>query len=138
VGQLEALQAVAALGLLAHDIEDRVDELGSLGVVALGPVVASTALSENKVVGAEELAKGSGADRVHGAGLQIDQDSAGHVLAAGGLVEVDVDALQLEVRVAVVGAGGVNAVLFGDDLPELGTDLVAALAGLKMNNLNED
>ena len=30
VGQLEALQAVAALGLLANDIEDRVDQLGTL------------------------------------------------------------------------------------------------------------
>jgi hypothetical protein len=52
------------------------------------------------------------------------------VLTAGGLVEVDVDALKLQVRVAMVGAGGVNAVLVGDDLPELGTNLVAALATL--------
>ena len=32
----------------------------------------------------------------------------------------------------MVGAGGVDAVLVGDDLPELGTDLVAALATLWM------
>lgn len=37
---------------------------------------------------------------------------------AGGLVEVHVDALQLQVGVAVVGAGGVNAVLIADDLRE--------------------
>ena len=37
----------------------------------------------------------------------------------GGLIVVDVDALQLQVRVAVVGTGGVNAVLVGDHLPEL-------------------
>ena len=30
VGQLEALEAVAALGLLAHDVEDRVDQLSAL------------------------------------------------------------------------------------------------------------
>jgi hypothetical protein len=35
VGQLEALQAVAALGLLADDVKDRVNQLGALGVVAL-------------------------------------------------------------------------------------------------------
>ena len=35
---------------------------------------------------------------------------------AGGLVVVDVDPLQLEVGVAVVGTGGVNAVFVGDDL----------------------
>ena len=37
----------------------------------------------------------------------------------GGLIVVDVDALQLQIGVAVVGAGGVNAVLVGDHLPEL-------------------
>ena len=45
---------------------------------------------------------------------------------------------QLEVRVAVVGAGGVDAVLVGDDLPEFGADLVTALASLKMNDLSHD
>jgi hypothetical protein len=37
--------------------------------------------------------------------------------------------------VAVVGAGRVNAVLIGDNLPELGADLVAALATLDSNDL---
>lgn len=44
VSHLETLQTVAVLGLLADDIHDRVDELGALGVVTLGPVVASTRL----------------------------------------------------------------------------------------------
>jgi len=35
----------------------------------------------------------------------------------------------------VVSSGGVDAVLVGDDLPELGTDLVTALAGLEVDNL---
>ena len=80
--------------------------------------------------------KRTGADRVHGAGLKIHEDGAGDVAAAGGLVVVHVDALELEVRVAVVGAGGVHTMLVGDNLPELGTDLVAALASLKVNNLS--
>ena len=37
----------------------------------------------------------------------------------GGLIVVDIDALQLQVRVAVVAAGWVNAMLVGDHLPEL-------------------
>ena len=45
-----------------------------------------------------------------------------------------VDALQLEVAVAVVRARRVHAVLVGDDLPELGADLVAALAALDVND----
>jgi hypothetical protein len=57
------------------------------------------------------------------------------MLTAGGLVVVDVDALQLQVGVAMVGARGVDAVLVGDNLPELGTDLVAALATLDVHDL---
>jgi len=127
VGDLETLQAVAGLSLLADDVQDGVDELCTLSVVTLGPVVASTRLAEDEVVRAEHLTEGTSADGVHRAGLQIHQDGAGHIATTGGLVEVDVDALQLQVRVALVGTGGVHAVFVADDLPELGTNLVAAL-----------
>jgi len=133
VGHGEALEAIAALGLLAHDVEDGVDELGALGVVTLGPVVARARLAEDEVVRAEDLAEGARADGVHGAGLEVHQNVTGHVAAAGRLVVVHVDALQLQVGVAVVGAGGVNAVLIGDDLPELRADLVTALTTLDCN-----
>ena len=36
----------------------------------------------------------------------------------------------------MVGTSWVNAMLVGDDLPELGTNLVTALAGLKVDNLS--
>ena len=49
--------------------------------MTLRPVVAGTGLAENKVIGAEDLAEGAGADRVHGAGLEIHQHGAGHVAA---------------------------------------------------------
>ena len=116
VADLEALEAIAGLGLLADHVEDGVDELSALGVVTLGPVVAGAGLPEDEVVGAEDLAVGAGADGVHGAGLEVHQDGAGHVAAAGGLVEVHVDALELEVGVAVVRPGGVDAVLIAHDL----------------------
>ena len=60
--------------------------------------------------------------------LQVHQDGAGHVAAASSLVVVHVGALQLQVGVTAVGAGRVNAVLVGADLPEVGIDLVASLA----------
>jgi len=134
VGDLEALEAVAALSLLTDDVEDGVDELSTFGVVTLGPVVTGTGLSEDEVVGAEELTEGTGTDGVHGTGLEIHKDGAGDVTATGGFVVVNVDALQLEVGVSVVRAGGVNSMFVGDDLPELGTDLVSALTALDMND----
>merc|ERR1712018_33574 len=128
VGELESLEAVTALSFLPHNIENRVDELSSLSVVSLGPVVSSTRLSEDEVVRSEDLSERSGSNGVHGTGLQINKDSSGNVLSTGGLVVVDIDPLQLEIGVSVVGSGGVNTMLIRDDLPELGPDLVTALA----------
>ena len=116
VGQLESLEAVTALSFLPHNIEDRVYELSSLSVVSLGPVVPSTRLSEDEVVRSEDLSERSGSNGVHGTGLQINKDSSGNVLSTGGLVVVHVDPLQLEIRVSVVGSGGVNTMFIRDDL----------------------
>jgi hypothetical protein len=88
VGDLETLEAVAALGLTADDVEDLVDELGTLSVVTLRPVVTSTRLAEDEVIGTEELAEGTGADSVHCTGLQVDEDGTGNELVARGLREV--------------------------------------------------
>jgi len=49
---------------------------------------------------------------------------AARVSGAAYLVEVDVHALELQVRSAIVDTGAVEAVLAGDGLPEGGTDLV--------------
>merc|ERR1712156_1052725 len=111
VCELESLEAIASLSFLSDDIEDGVDELGTFCVVSLSPVVAGTRLSKDEVVWSEDLSERSGADRVHGAWLQVDQDGPGHVFASCGLIVVHVDPLQLEVGVPVVGAGWVNAVL---------------------------
>merc|ERR1712195_122279 len=134
VGNLESLEAIAALSFLADDIEDGVDELGAFGVMSLGPVVSGTGLSEDKVVGAEELSERSSTDGIHGAGLEIHKDSAGDVTASGSLVVVDVDPLESEVGISVVRTGRVNSMLVGDDLPELGTDLVTALTSLNVDD----
>jgi hypothetical protein len=133
--RVHTLEAVAVLGLLAHDVEDGVDELGALGVVALGPVVPGAGLAVDEVVGAEDAAEGAGADGLHGAGLQVHEHGAGHVAAAPGLVVVDVDPLELLRGDTRVASRGVDAVLAADDLPELGADLVAALAALDVQDL---
>ena len=136
VSDLEALEAIATLSFLADDVEDGVDELSTFGIVTLGPVVTSTSLTEDEVVGSEELTEGAGSNGVHSSGLEIHEDSTGNVASTGGLVEVDVDSLELEIGVAVVGTSWVNAVLVRDDFPELRTDLVTALAALDVDNFS--
>jgi len=138
VAELEALEAIAGLGLLADDIKDGVDELSTLGVVTLGPVIASTSLPEDEVVGTEELTERTGADGIHGARFEVHQDGTRHVATTSGLVVVHIDALQLEVGVSVVGTGRINAMLVGDNFPKLGTNLVTTLSGLYMNNFSHD
>ena len=56
---MHTLKVVAVLGLLAHDVDDGVDELGAVDVVALGPVVSDVGLGVDEVVGAEDAAKGT-------------------------------------------------------------------------------
>ena len=135
VGDLESLQHVTVFGLFANDVHDRVHELGALGVVALGPVVAGTALAKDKVVRAEQMAQRARADRVHCARLEIDQHGAWHVLVVRRLVVVHVNALQLKGRCAYIVAGAVDAMFIRQHLPELGSDLVTTLAGLQVYDL---
>jgi hypothetical protein len=64
VGNLETLEAIASLSLLADDVEDVIYELSTLSVVSLGPVVTSTALSRDEGVGAEHLSELATTDSV--------------------------------------------------------------------------
>ena len=136
VGDLETLEAIATLSFLTDNIEDGVDKLGTLGVVTLGPVVTGTGLSEDEVVWSEELTEWAGSNRVHGSWLKIHKDSSWDITATSSFVIVDVDSLELEVGVSVVGASWVNSVFVRDDFPELGTDLVTALASLNVNDFS--
>lgn len=133
VGDLEALEAVATLGLTTDNVKNLVNKLSTLSVVTLGPVVASTGLSKDEVVGTEKLTEGTSTDGIHGTGLEIDKNGTRNILVAGRLqlekkksllakpnsgelalpanktiaylVEVDVNALKLELGGAVVAIG---------------------------------
>ena len=136
MGDLETLEAIATFGFLSYNIKDGVDELGTLGVVTLGPVVTGTSLSENEVVWSEELTEWSSSDGVHGSWFEIHEDGSWDVSSTGGFVVVNVDSLELEIRVTVIGTGWVNSVFVGDDFPEFGTDLVTALTTLDVNDFS--
>ena len=102
--------------------------------MTLGPVVTSTGLTEDEVVGSEELTEWASTDGVHGTWLKIHKDGSWNVTATRGFVEVYVDALQLKIGVSMVRTSWVNSVLIRDDFPELGTDLVTALTALDVYN----
>ena len=104
--------------------------------MAFSPIISSSRLAVDKIVRPEDLSIGTTPDAVHSPRLKVHEDCPGDILGPGSLIEVHIDALQLQVRVSLVGAGGVDAVLVRDDLPELGSDLVSALAGLKMDDFS--
>lgn len=135
---MKTLQAITVLGLFTNNVENGVDQLSSLSVMTFGPVVSGAGLSENEVIGAEDLSKRAGSDAVHGSGFEIHENRPGHVATAGGLVVVHIDSLQLKIRrpVSLVPTRGIDAVLVADNLPELGADLVAALASLNVKDLS--
>jgi hypothetical protein len=85
MGNLEALEAVAALGLATDDIQNLVNKFGTFSVMALGPVVASAGLAEDEVVWAEELTERTSTNGVHGARLEIDKDGTRDEFVSGGL-----------------------------------------------------
>jgi hypothetical protein len=136
VCKLESLEAIARFSLLADNIKNRVDQLSSLSVVTLGPVVTCTSLTEHEVIRAEKLTEWTSTDRVHGTRLKIHKDSTRNISATSGLVEIHIDALQLKIGVSVVGSSGINTVLIGDNLPEFSTNLVTALTSLNVNDFS--
>jgi hypothetical protein len=87
VSDLEALEAIAALSLTTDDIENLINKLSTLSVMTLGPVVASTGLAEDKVIGTEELSERSSANGIHGTGLEIDKDGTRNILVSGSLAK---------------------------------------------------
>ena len=136
VGDLETLEAITAFSFLSDDIEDGVDEFSTFSVVTLGPVVTSSGLTENEVVRSEELTERTSSDGVHCSWFEIHKDSSWDVSTTSSFVEVNVDALELEIRVTVVSTGGVYTVFIGNNFPELGTDLVTTLTTLNMNDFS--
>ncbi|GMT14308.1 hypothetical protein PFISCL1PPCAC_5605 [Pristionchus fissidentatus] len=102
MSELEALKAIASLSLLSDHIEDLIDELSAFSVVSLGPVVSGSTLSEDEVIGTEDLSVCRRANRVHSSGLEIDENCTGNVLSSVRLIVVNVDSLELEVRLSTV------------------------------------
>ena len=132
----ETLQAVTIFGFFTHDVENGIDQLSTLSVMSFSPVITGTRLTKDEVVGPEDLAVRAGSDAVHGAGLEIHEDSPRNITATGSLVEIDIDAFQLKIIGAIspVTAGWINPVFVADYFPEFGTNLIPALTSLNVQD----
>jgi len=91
VSDLETLEAVTAFGFFSNDVQNGVDQFGTFGVVTFGPIVSGSGLTEDEVIGSEELTERSSSNGVHGSGFQIHKDGSGNISSSSGFIEVDVD-----------------------------------------------
>ena len=94
-----------------HPGQDPLITAVMVALTSFRPVVTRTILTEDEVVGAEKGTERTRTDRVHGSGLEIDQDCTRNVLVGADLIVVDVDTLQLEVVGTLVHSITINAVL---------------------------
>ena len=121
MGDLKPLKAVAALSFTTDNIKNLVNKLCSFGVMTFGPVVSSTRLTKDEVVGTKELTERTSSNSIHCARFEVDEDSARDIFVIGRLqglsehgavvtepdhmtylVEVHVHSLELKVRGAII------------------------------------
>jgi len=105
--------------------------------VATGVVVGSILLAGDELLGVVELAVGTGADLVDHGGLEVEVDSAGHVLAGTSLREEGVERVVATTDGLVGGhlAVRLDAVLEAVQLPAAVTHLATALTAMNGNSL---
>lgn len=132
------LQAITILSLLTNNIKNGINQLSSFGIMTFRPIISGAGLTKNEIIRAKDLTVGTGSDTIHGTRFKIHENSPGNVSTARSLIVIDIDPLQLKIRrrIAVVLTGGVDTVLIANDFPELGSDLVAALATLNVKNFS--
>ncbi len=134
----EALETSALIGQLANSVQHKVDNLLADGVVTTGVVVGGVLLAGDQLLGVEQLTVGASADLVNDGRLQVDEDSARHVLASSSLAEEGVE------RVVTASDGlvrghltvGLDTVLQAVQLPAGVTDLDTSLTNVDGNTFS--
>ena len=126
----ETLETSALIRELSDSIKAKIDDLLTNGVVATGEVVGGVFLAGDKLLGVEELAVGASADLINDGGLEIEENSAGDVLAGTGLREEGVEGVVATTDGLVRRhlAIGLNSVLKAEELPAGVTNLDTGLA----------
>merc|ERR1719391_1810808 len=138
--QLKALRTVARLRLAADDVNRLIDQLGALGVMTLGPIVARTRRTEAHIVGLEQRAHRRGFDHIHNAWLEVDKAGAWNKAHSARLLIVHVNLIEARLIIALLRLALELAIclelVFGAHrVPERIADLVAALSDLHVHDL---
>jgi len=89
----EALETSALIGELANAVEYKVDDFLANGVVTTSVVVSGVFLAGHQLLGVVQLAVSASADLIHNSGLEINEHSAGHVLAGTSLAKEGVESI---------------------------------------------
>ena len=132
----EALETSALVSELADAVEAEVNDLLTDGVVTTGEVVGGILLTGDELLGVEELTVGASADLIDDGGLEIEEDSAGNVLASTSLGEEGVESIVATTDGLIGGHLTVrlDAVLEAEELPAGVTDLDTGLTDVDGND----
>jgi len=126
----ETLETSALIGELSDSVEAEVNDLLTDGVVTTGEVVGGVLLTRDELLGVEQLSVGTGTDLIDDGWLEIEEDSAGDVLASTSLGEEGVESV-VATTDGLIGwhlTVRLDTVLEAEELPAGVTDLDTGLA----------
>jgi len=125
----ETLETSALISELSNSVEAEIDDLLTDGVVTSGEVVSGILLTGDELLGVEELSVGTSSDLIDNGGLEIEEDSAGNVLASTSLGEEGVESV-VTTTDGLIGRHltiRLNTVLEAEEFPTGVTDLDTSL-----------
>jgi hypothetical protein len=134
----ETLETSALISELSDSVEAEIDDLLTNGVVTSGEVVGSILFTGDELLGVEELSVGTSSDLIDNGGLEIEEDSAGNVLASTSLGEEGVESI-ITTTDSLIGRHltiRLNTVLEAEELPAGVTDLDTSLTDVNGNNFS--
>ena len=125
----ESLETSALIGELSDSVEAEINNFLTDGVVTTGEVVGGILLTGDKLLWVEELSVGAGSDLIDDGRLEIEEDSAGNVLASTSLREEGVESV-VTTTDSLIGRHltvRLDTVLEAEELPAGVTDLDTSL-----------
>jgi len=128
----ESLETSALIGELSDSVEAEINNLLTDGVVTTGEVVSGIFLTGDELLGVEELSVGASSDLIDDGGLEIEEDSAGNVLASTSLGEEGVESV-VTTTDGLIGRHltvWLDTVLEAEELPAGVTDLDTGLSNV--------